>query len=176
MLAWFFAAPAPLTLNMGSLTCFVRQAHQHRHARPRRRRGTFHRGCVRRFPLTFLSMRIKSRSRRGLSMNRIFLASLLIAFVSPTRAAELPPIYTAGDATVCFTTAKKSTSAAIAPRFWSPRSRGRSASCSSRHTISTSLALSRPSTRRIALAVELDVDKAEGAVWIVTSTTLADFG
>jgi hypothetical protein len=42
-------------------------------------------------------------------MNRIFLASLLIAFVSPTRAAELPPIYTAGDATVCFTTGNKST-------------------------------------------------------------------
>jgi hypothetical protein len=42
-------------------------------------------------------------------MNRTFVASLLIAFVSPTRAAELPPIYTAGDATVCFTTAKKST-------------------------------------------------------------------
>ena len=44
MLAWFFAAPAPLTLNMGWLTCFVRQAHQHRRPGPHRHRALC--GCA----------------------------------------------------------------------------------------------------------------------------------
>src|SRR4051794_9052794 len=42
-------------------------------------------------------------------MKRAIAASLLVLAASPSRASELPPIYTAGDATVCFTTGNKST-------------------------------------------------------------------
>jgi phosphatidylserine/phosphatidylglycerophosphate/cardiolipin synthase-like enzyme len=42
-------------------------------------------------------------------MKRAIAATLLVLAASPAQAAELPPIYTTGDATVCFTTGNKST-------------------------------------------------------------------
>jgi phospholipase D len=42
-------------------------------------------------------------------MKRTFAATLIVFAAWPALAAELPPIYTTGDATVCFTTGNKST-------------------------------------------------------------------
>jgi phosphatidylserine/phosphatidylglycerophosphate/cardiolipin synthase-like enzyme len=42
-------------------------------------------------------------------MKRAIIATLIVLATSPAPATELPPIYTTGDATVCFTTGNKST-------------------------------------------------------------------